>query len=234
MAKGAAGSKGTRPTALHQGAYYQHLVRVLGATNGPLEPRITVPPAARDEAHRILAATGYETGRPLVVFAPGAAYGTAKRWWPSHFAQLATDVIRQHGAQVVLAGSAADAATTDEIVRLVTADVRGAVLNLAGRTSLEALAAIMTLARVCVSNDSGAMHLAAAAGAPLAAIFGPTNERETAPLTHAPLDLLIHDVPCRPCMLRECPIDHPCMRDLAPARVLGSVTRLLMTPEQAP
>jgi heptosyltransferase-2 len=169
-----------------------------------------------------------------VVFAPGAAYGTAKRWWPSHFAQLAADLIRQHGAQVVLAGSGADAATTDEIVGLVPGDVRDAVLNLAGRTSLGSLAAIMTLARVCVSNDSGAMHLAAAAGVPLAAIFGPTNERETAPLTHAPLDLLIHDVPCRPCMLRECPIDHPCMRDLAPSRVLASVNRLLVTTEPAP
>jgi heptosyltransferase-2 len=62
---------------------------------------------------------------------------------------------------------------------------------------------------------------------PLAAIFGPTNELETSPLVHAQLELLIHEVSCRPCMLRECPIDHPCMRDLTPDRVLGSVTRLL-------
>ena len=221
------------PASLHQGAYYQHLVRALGATNGPLEPRISVPPATFVEAEGVLAAAGREAARPLVVFAPGAAYGTAKRWWPSHFAQLAADVIRLHRAQVVLVGSGADAATTDEIVGLVAADVRNGVLNLAGRTSLGSLAAIMALARVCVSNDSGAMHLAAAAGVPLAAIFGPTNEGETAPLTHAPLDLLIHDVPCRPCMLRECPIDHPCMRDLAPSRVLASVNRLLVTTEPA-
>ena len=75
----------------------------------------------------------------------------------------------------------------------------------------------MALADACVSNDSGAMHVAAAVGVPLAAIFGPTNERETAPLPHADAiaQVIIHPVSCRPCMLRECPIDHPCMRDLA-------------------
>jgi len=104
---------------------------------------------------------------------------------------------------------------------------RGGASDLSGRTTLEQLAAVISLARVCVSNDSGAMHLAAAVGVPLAALFGPTNEHETSPLVHAPLELLIHPVSCRPCMLRECPIDHPCMRDLTPARVLTSVTRLL-------
>ena len=228
------GETGTDRGSVHQGAYYQHLVHSLGAPNGRLEPRISVPAGVFVEAEAVLAAAGRDANRPLVVFAPGAAYGTAKRWWPSHFAQLAADVIRQHRVQVVLVGSNADAATTDEIVGLVPGDVRQALLNLAGRTSLGSLAAIMTLARACVSNDSGAMHLAAAAGVPLAAIFGPTNERETAPLTHAPLDLLIHDVPCRPCMLRECPIDHPCMRDLAPARALASVNRLLLTDRMKP
>ena len=110
---------------------------------------------------------------------------------------------------------------------LLPPPARSAVIDLAGRTTLEQLAAVLSLARVCVSNDSGAMHLAAAVGTPLAALFGPTNEHETRPLAHAPTELLIEPVACRPCMLRECPIDHPCMRDLTPARVLTSVTRLL-------
>ena len=145
-------AEGSDRGSVHQGAYYQHLVHSLGAPNGPLEPRISVPAGVFVEADAVLAAAGREANRPLVVFAPGAAYGTAKRWWPSHFAQLAADVIRQHRAQVVLVGSNADAATTDEIVGLVPGDVRQAVLNLAGRTSLGSLAAIMTLARVCVST----------------------------------------------------------------------------------
>jgi heptosyltransferase-2 len=87
----------------------------------------------------------------------------------------------------------------------------------------------MRLARACVSNDSGAMHLAGAVGVPLAALFGPTRERETAPLSPPgrPVHLLINHVFCRPCMLRECPIDHRCMRGLAPGAVVHTLLRLL-------
>ncbi len=212
---------------IHQGAYYQRLVSALGAANGPLEPKIAVTAAPLADARALLVSAGWDGVRPLVVFAPGAAYGTAKRWWPPHFATLAADVIATHGAQVVLVGSAADAETTGEVLGLLPASVSESVIDLAGRTTLETLAAVLNVARVCVSNDSGAMHLAAAVGVPLAAIFGPTNEQETAPLVHAPMELLIHDVSCRPCMLRECPIDHPCMRDLAPDRVAATVTRML-------
>jgi len=212
---------------LHQGRYYQHLVHALGAPNGPLEPRLVVPDSAVSEARTLLMSAGWDGRRPLVVFAPGAAYGTAKRWWPAHFARLATDLIAAASAHVVLIGSAADAETTSEVRGMVPDTARASVSDLAGRTSLEVLAAVLRLAHACVSNDSGAMHVAAAVGVPLAALFGPTNEKETAPLAHAPMDLLIHQVSCRPCMLRECPIDHPCMRDLEPARVLSSVQRLL-------
>ena len=217
---------------LHQGAYYQHLVQALGASNGPLEPRLVVGESAVTEARVLLTSAGWDGRRPLVVFAPGAAYGTAKRWWPAHFARLAADLIAAADACVVLIGSTADAATTSEVRGMVPDPARASVSDLAGRTSLEVLAAVLRLARACVSNDSGAMHVAAAVGVPLAALFGPTNEHETAPLAHAPMDLLIHHVSCRPCMLRECPIDHPCMRDLDPARVLTSVQRLLAIGER--
>jgi heptosyltransferase-2 len=166
-----------------------------------------------------------------VVFAPGAAYGTAKRWWPTHFARLATDLVSMRDAWIVLVGSGADSETCAEVRGMVPDGARRSVIDLSGRTSLEMLAAIFSVARGCVSNDSGAMHVAAAVGVPLTAVFGPTRETETAPLVHAPMELLIHHVPCRPCMLRECPIDHPCMRDLEPARVFESVSRMLALPQ---
>jgi heptosyltransferase-2 len=72
-----------------------------------------------------------------------------------------------------------------------------------------------------VSNDSGAMHIAAAVGVPLTALFGPTDERATAPAGHA--DVILRDVFCRPCMLRECPIDHRCMKRIEVDAVLQSV-----------
>jgi heptosyltransferase-2 len=105
------------------------------------------------------------------------------------------------------------------------------VIDLAGKTSLEMLAGVMSLASACVSNDSGAMHLAGAVGVPLAALFGPTREYETAPLMRAGArsEVLINPVWCRPCMLRECPIDHRCMKGLSPDAVSGAVERLMGT-----
>jgi heptosyltransferase-2 len=95
-------------------------------------------------------------------------------------------------------------------------------INLMGQTDLPSLAATLTCCDAFVSNDSGAMHLAAALGVPVTAIFGSTNERETAPRGRrdrpAPR-VVVHEVFCRPCMLRECPIDHRCMRQIDPARV---------------
>ena len=88
----------------------------------------------------------------------------------------------------------------------------------------------MARCRAFVSNDSGAMHLAAAVGLPVTAIFGPTVERETAPRPSLapsvpPHEILTCDVWCRPCMLRECPIDHRCMTGIDPERVCAAVDR---------
>ena len=204
----------------HQGAYYQHLVTQLGITNGPLEPSLSIPAAAVEESKALLASRGWTGARPLLVVAPGAAYGSAKRWLPGHFAALVTRAMQEFGAHGAIVGTAADADAA-----------RGAVIDLTGATTLHTLAGVLSLAAVCVSNDSGAMHIAGAVGTPLAAIFGPTRERETAPLTRhgGRADVLINQVWCRPCMLRECPIDHRCMKGLRPERVFESVRALVQT-----
>jgi heptosyltransferase-2 len=142
---------------------------------------------------------------------------------------LIETLVREGGATCVLVGSGGDAETTHWIVRSMGDGVRDTVIDIAGATSLELLAGVLKLASACVSNDSGAMHLAGAVGVPLAALFGPTREHETAPLTRTGgrLDVLINPVWCRPCMLRECPIDHRCMKGLPPARVAEAVVRLM-------
>ncbi len=216
----------------HQSAYYQHLVRELGMPSGPLEPVIDIPAAAVDEASTLLKARGWDGSRPLLVIAPGAAYGAAKRWLPGHFGSLVTRATQEIGTHGVVVGSAADAGTARLVLQSIGAEHRGAVIDLTGATTLETLAAVMSLAAACVSNDSGAMHLAGAVGTPLAALFGPTRDRETAPLTRQgrTAEVLINPVWCRPCMLRECPIDHRCMKGLMPDRVFESVRMLMGTP----
>ena len=216
--------KGSR----HQGAYYQHLVGALGIELGPLEPALTIPDTAVASARRVLIDRGWDNARPLVVLAPGAAYGTAKRWIPAHVSRLIDDLVGQ-GRTCVLVGSRADARTTRDIRSAVDEANRSQVIDVSGETSLEILAGMLRIAQACVSNDSGAMHLAGAVGTPLVAIFGPTRESETSPLTRTGgrAEVLTHQVWCRPCMLRECPIDHRCMTGIEPPRVLASVNRLL-------
>ena len=213
---------------MHQAAYYQHLVHELGIATGPLETALAVPAAAVDDARQLLAERGWKESRPLIVLAPGAAYGTAKQWIPSHVLRLVTDLTRERGATCALVGSRADAKTTASIRAAVPPEYREAVIDLAGATTLQQLAAVLSLARACVSNDSGAMHLAAAAGVPVVAIFGPTNEQATSPLARSgvPTAVLTHAVWCRPCMLRECPIDHRCMTAIEPRAVLDAIDRV--------
>jgi heptosyltransferase-2 len=141
--------------------------------------------------------------------------------------------VRDHGVQCVLIGSTVDGATTRWVRALVPEDARADVVDIAGSTTLDTLAGVMALASACVSNDSGAMHLAGAVGVPLAALFGPTRERETAPLSRRGrrVEVVINHVWCRPCMLRECPLDHRCMKGLSPDRVLATVTDLMTNSE---
>jgi heptosyltransferase-2 len=129
----------------------------------------------------------------------------------------------------VLVGAPVDASATALVQGLATADARPHVLDVAGATTLRTLAGVLALAGTCVSNDSGAMHLAAALGVRVVALFGPTRDKETAPLARAarPATLLIHEVFCRPCMLRECPIDHRCMTGLDAARVEAAVAEAM-------
>jgi heptosyltransferase-2 len=212
-----------RPASVHQVEYYQQLTRALGFASGPREPRIAVPPAARDAGTDVLRAAGWDGRAPLVALAPGAAYGGAKKWPGASFGELAR-ALSADGVSCVLVGSAADAPAGDEVVRASAAGRH--VLNAIGRTDLPALAGVLSLCRALVTNDSGAMHLGAAVGVPVTAVFGPTDEQATRPLGGAHT-VLTHDVWCRSCMLRECPIDHACMRGVTAGAVLDAARRSL-------
>jgi len=210
-----------RPSGLHQVASYQRLVAALGFANGPAVPHVRVPQDARDAAARLLMDAGWDGRTPLVGLAPGAAYGGAKRWPPARFGELAA-ALAADGVSAVVVGSAADAATASEVARACPARLH----DLVGRTDLSVLAGVLASCRTLVTNDSGAMHLAAACGVGVTAVFGPTDDTATRPLGEAHA-VLTHDVWCRPCMLRECPLDHQCMRGVDVGAVLASARRTL-------
>jgi heptosyltransferase-2 len=210
-------------TRVHQTTYYTGLVRGLGMPAEEVLPcvRVTAPTAAR--AATLLEGSGVPPDATIVGFAPGAAYGHAKRWPPSRVAEVITRLVRERDAVCVLFGAEGDRPAGREIEEALPAGVRA--INLIARTNLRVFAGVLARCRVFVSNDSGAMHLAAALGVPVTAIFGPTDERVTAPAGEH--DVLLHPVFCRPCMLRECPIDHRCMKGVTVEAVFQAVSRRL-------
>jgi heptosyltransferase-2 len=217
-----------RPRGLpHQADYYLQLTAALGLPPVPRVAPITVPAAAREAAAALLPA-----GRAVVVMAPGAAYGRAKQWPPERFAELALLLLRDRALVPVLIGAGGDAVAAAEVREALRALAGGraaasALVDLVGRTDLATLAGVLQRAHAVVANDSGAMHLAGAVGAPVVAVFGATNEHHTAPLPARldgpPVRLATHEVWCRPCMLRECPLGHQCMRGIAAAAVAALV-----------
>ena len=213
----------SRPGAVHQGAYYQALTRALGAPSGPLEPKLVPTKQALDRGADTLTRAGWDRTTPLVAMAPGALYGTAKRWPARAFAAVADHLVRD-GMQVVLAGGSADRPASHEVMMALGS--RTGVMNVTGMTDLPAFAGMLAQCRALVSNDSGAMHVGAAVGLRVTAPFGPTREDETRPLGPGHT-VLTAPVWCRPCMLRTCPIDHRCMRRIESARVLAAVMESL-------
>ena len=158
----------------------------------------------RDRARQLLRDIGLDLDEPFVVFAPGAAYGRAKQWLPERFAELADQIINQRGWSVVMVGSKADRSACEEIARRLpkTGTRINRLIDFCGKSDLATLAGVLSQARAVVSNDSGAMHLAGAVGTKVVAVFGPTNEARTSPLSagaDAPAPVVItHDVFCRP------------------------------------
>jgi heptosyltransferase II len=210
----------------HQVDYYNCLVSALGMPVEGAPARLVVPDEARERASAMLACAGVGPDAVIVGMAPGAAYGRAKQWPPERFGQVAERLHQRHGVVSVLVGSRADR----DVARDMPAGSH--LVNLIGQTDLPALAGVMTRCRAFLSNDSGAMHMAAAAGVPVTAVFGSTDEHGTAPLVGpsadtAPHAILTCDVWCRPCMLRECPIDHRCMTGIDSARVCDTLERQL-------
>jgi heptosyltransferase-2 len=212
------------PAGLHQVDNYQHLVHALGFPNGPAQPRLDLTPEIRAAGVRALEGAGWDGSAPLVALAPGGAYGSAKRWPAEHFAALVR-ALAADGVGAAIVGTAADEPTARAIETVLGRD-RALIIDLVGRTTVPILAGVLAQVRALVANDSGVMHLGAALGVPTTALFGPTDERLTAPRATSAQAVLTHPVWCRPCMLRECPLDHRCMRGISVAAVADAARRM--------
>ncbi len=208
----------------HEHFYYLELLRRAGLlADLPRigEVRLRVDPGAREQVEQKLRRAGARSDAPLrVAMAPGAAYGSAKCWPVERYAVLADRLIARFDADVILFG----APTEREVAERIAAAMCARSILLAGQTPIEELPALLAACQLFIGNDSGAMHVAAAVGLPVVAIFGPTDPEGTAPLT--PRWTLVHEpVPCSPCFLRHCPIDHRCMTRIHVDAVLAAAAQ---------
>lgn len=199
--------------------YYRAMLGGVGlAVSASPDVSITCPPAWRAAGAEKLggAADGW------VGLNPGAFYGTAKRWMPERFAAVGSFLARRAGLGVAVVGGPDERPAGEAIAALVGPRCR----VLCGETTLPELVGVLASLRLLVTNDSGPMHLASAVGTPLVALFGPTDWRETAPFA-GPHRVVREPVHCSPCALRECPIDHRCMRRIGVERVAAEALSLL-------
>jgi heptosyltransferase-2 len=199
-----------RPAAYgHQAYYYLQLLFRAGLIDKPepvREIRLHLAEFEKQWAARKLITLGLGGPRFLVGLSPGASFGPAKRWLPERYAALADRLIGALGADVLIFGSRAEVPLAETIARLM----KHTPVIVTGETKLRQLMALLAECRLAVTNDSGPMHVAAALGLPLVAIFGSTNERATGPVGSR-VRVIKRLVPCSPCGLRECPIDFRCM-----------------------
>jgi len=198
--------------------YYRAMLEGLGlAVVGEPDASLACP---EEWAARGLSLLGGEG--PWIGVNPGAFYGTAKRWLPERFAAAADLVARRTGARVAVVGGAAERPLGEAIA----GELRAPSRVLCGETTLADLVGVLAGLRLLLTNDSGPMHLAAAVGTPVVAVFGSTDWRETAPVS--PRTRVVREqTECAPCLLRECPIDHRCMTRVGADRVAAEALELL-------
>jgi heptosyltransferase-2 len=205
----------------HERFYYLELLRRagwVGSLSGEAFIAMTVPEQKRRRAAEFLVESGARPHALRVAIGAGATYGFAKCWPPPRFAELANRLQSQNNADVILFGTATEAAVSNAIAK----EMRWPPIDLTGKTAIADLPALLSQCHLFIGNDSGAMHVAAAVGLPVVAVFGPTDPLGTAPVT--PRCTIIQEKPyCSPCFLRRCPTDHRCMTSVTPDMVEARV-----------
>jgi heptosyltransferase-2 len=191
----------------HQVFYYLDLLKeAFNIEPDSTEPSLYLGENEADDARTLLhGSLDLSAETPLIGINPGAAYGPAKRWPHERYAELIEKIIRELNARVVLFGSKAE----EEISRRIVSRIlppKSTFLNIAGRTTLRELAALISECDVFVTNDTGPMHMASALLVPVVAIFGSTDHKATGPFGEGHT-IVTRNIPCSPCFKRECPED---------------------------
>jgi len=214
------------PKTAHQVFDYLHLVATLGANPEPVPLQLSVTATELESARKKFGLA--EINGPILGLNPGAEYGPAKRWPLERFAAVAREIQKQRGGIWLILGGKSDVELANQIESAI-GNPQSAIRNLAGKTSLRELMALLKDCRVLLTNDTGPMHIAAALGTPVVVSFGSTSPELTGPGLpgDARHQLLKSTAPCSPCFRRECPIDFRCMTGIDADTVAAAVFKTL-------
>ena len=218
-----------RRKPLHQVQYYWDLLKPLGLTGNPSQPKLFLSTEEERSMAERLATAGIAEADVVIGINPGSTYGGAKRWLPERFAESTERLCRRMNESggrrtaVVILGAKGE----ERLGREIAAHLSSPTAVLSGTTTIRQLMAAVQRCAVLITNDTGPMHIASAFQVPVVAIFGPTDWRTTSPYgsDHA---VVRHPVDCAPCMLRECPIDHRCMTGVSVDQVYQAAAKLVV------
>ncbi len=163
--------------------------------------------------------------RPILGINAGATYGSAKRWYPERFAEVAANYCNKY--DIIIFGGPNEMMMAKEIENNLRSLGVFNYTNLAGKTNIKELCQNIGGCSLFVTNDSGPMHIAAAYQVPTVAIFGPTKHKETSQWMNKKSEIVRHDMECSPCMKRECPLGHhECMKSIKAEEVIYAINIL--------
>lgn len=211
---------------LHAVEKYLQLVARLGCSKVERpEFGLRAPREAMARMRSLLASKGWDPDGPWAVLVPCARWAS-KRWSQAGFARLGDRLVKDLGLQVALVGLGQD----KPLLEGITAGMRNRAVNLAGSTDVLSLMAMLEMAKVVVSTDTGPMHMAAALGTPVVALFGPTAPWRTGPYG-SNSRVVRQEMSCSPCFRKRCST-RSCMESIDPEHVLDQV-KLLMDASKA-
>lgn len=205
----------------HQVEYFLGLIEAMGWEVEGREPIVYLNDEDARSATTMLCSEGINDDRLVVGLNPGATYGSAKTWPADRFAVIGDWASERWDAKVVLFGSFSDRDIAAQVSRLM----RSHPINLSGETTLGEAMALIKRCNCFVTNDSGLMHIAAAFGTPLLAVFGPTDQLQTGPIGKN-ARIVRHSFECTPCLKEVCPLDHRCMLSIEPEEVWNEMESL--------
>ncbi len=211
----------------HEVFYYLNILESCGLAAPFSQPRFYPSSEAILQAEELWANYKFDKGELALAIAPGAAFGSAKRWPVANFAAAASEILAKHPGRAIILGGPGETEVAAELARQLPPNT----INLAGQTTLATTGALLAKVGLVLTNDSGLMHLAGAQeNTPLVAVYGPTNPLTTAPLSHKSRRL-VSTSPCAPCLKRECPLEERvCFDNITPSAVAQTALDLLEPP----